>query len=275
MSARTYRAIIIDDEAWIRDGLSKHIGWERLGIELVQIFEDGQDALSFLLENPVHIVLSDIRMPNMTGLELVATVREEAKQRKHLSDMKVIFLSGFGDFKYAQEALRLGAVDYLLKPTDVEEIEEALAKAAALVGNTNDITNNRTSTSMSSTNTNGTSSLEIADLIEEPASYLIKKALGMMAATFTEDIHLSEIADELCVTPNYLSRLFRQETGKSFSDLLSDLRMEKATELLRTSTLKIYQIGDAVGYPNARYFSEWFQKQTGMSPGDYRKQHVL
>ncbi|WP_156158041.1 helix-turn-helix transcriptional regulator [Gordoniibacillus kamchatkensis] len=88
-----------------------------------------------------------------------------------------------------------------------------------------------------------------------------------MSSKFADELHLSELAEELCVTPNYLSRLFRQETGRSFSDYLSDMRMEKAMELLKSSTLKIYQIGDAVGYPNPRYFSEWFHKQTGMSPG--------
>ncbi|TXK83823.1 response regulator [Paenibacillus sp. N3.4] len=260
MNVSICRAVIIDDEAWIRDGLSKHIGWERLGIELVQVFEDGMDAITYITEQPVDIVLSDIRMPNMTGLELVATIREKAKEHKQLSHIKVIFLSGFGDFKYAQEALRLGAVDYLLKPSDVEEIEEALAKAKALRESPEESVL-RDESGM--------------DKIEEPASYLIKKALGVMGARFTEDIHLSEIAEELCVTPNYLSRLFRQETGRSFSDYLSDLRMEKATELLKSSMLKIYQIGDAVGYPNPRYFSEWFQKQTGMSPGDYRKHHAI
>jgi two-component system, response regulator YesN len=253
------RAIIIDDEAWIRDGLSKHIGWERLGIQLVQVFEDGMDAIDYIREHPVDILLSDIRMPNMTGLELVATIREQSKVYKELSRIKVIFLSGFGDFKYAQEALRLGAVDYLLKPSDVEEIEEALAKAKALGGDQE--------ASLQDEGSMGKA--------EEPASYLIKMALNVMSSKFTEDIHLSEIADELCVTPNYLSRLFRQETGRSFSDYLSDLRMEKAIELLKSSKLKIYQIGDAVGYSNPRYFSEWFQKHTGMLPGDYRKHHAI
>jgi len=249
------RAVLIDDETWIREGLSEHINWELLGIELVQVFQDGQEAIEYLEADPVDIVLSDIRMPNMTGLELVARLREVESTKPSSANTKVIFLSGYGDFKYAQEALRLGAVDYLLKPSDVEDIEEALQKAKQLC------------------------SKEVAHVLEvpaepksaeEPSSYLIKKALQVMHAKFTEDLHLNQIADELFVTSNYLSRLFRQETGKSFSDYLSELRIEKACELLVSSTLKIYQIGEAVGYPNPRYFSEWFQKQMGMSPGDYR-----
>ena len=258
MNATVCRAVIIDDETWIREGLSEHINWELLGIELVQVFQDGLEAIRYMEEHPVDILLSDIRMPNMTGLELVARLRELEKESCLLSNTKVIFLSGYGDFKYAQEALRLGAVDYLLKPSDVEEIEVALQKAKSYV-------RMRQHARQKHTRTEG---------CEEPSSYLIKKALQMMSARFTEDLHLNQIADELFVTSNYLSRLFRQETGKSFSDYLSQLRIEKACELLGSSTLKIYQIGESVGYPNPRYFSEWFQKQKGMSPGDYRSRHA-
>lgn len=259
MNATVCRAVIIDDETWIREGLSEHINWELLGIELVQVFQDGLEAIRYMEDHPVDILLSDIRMPNMTGLELVARLRELEKESRMLSNTKVIFLSGYGDFKYAQEALRLGAVDYLLKPSDVEEIEVALQKAKMLC------VNEAAAPDRSS---------QDQKVAEEPSSYLIKKALQMMSARFTEDLHLNQIADELFVTSNYLSRLFRQETGKSFSDYLSQLRIEKACELLGSSNLKIYQIGESVGYPNPRYFSEWFQKQKGMSPGDYRSKHA-
>ncbi|SDD84467.1 Helix-turn-helix domain-containing protein [Paenibacillus sp. UNCCL117] len=260
--------MIIDDEAWIREGLCEHIEWEKLGIELVNVFEDGAEALAYLEKDPVDIVLSDIRMPNMTGLELVARLRVSGRVDggggavtvKDLSAIKVIFLSGYGDFQYAQAALRLGAVDYLLKPTEVEEIENALLKAKALCASDRAF--------LSSMPPDATAPLE------EPSSYLIKKALKYIHAHFAEEVHLAEIAGELFVTPNYLSRLFRQETGRSFIDYLSRIRLDKACSLLTEGKLKIYQVGEAVGYPNPRYFSEWFQKNTGMSPGDFRKRQI-
>jgi two-component system response regulator YesN len=262
-----YRALIIDDEAWIREGLCEHIEWKKLGIELVNVFEDGAEALAYLEKDPVDIILSDIRMPNMTGLELVARLRvsgrvdggDGAVTVKDLSGIKVIFLSGYGDFQYAQEALRLGAVDYLLKPTEVEEIENALLKAKALCAS------DRASPSR----------MPVAvEPLEEPSSYLIKKALNYIHAHFAEEVHLADIAGELFVTPNYLSRLFRQETGRSFIECLSRIRLDKACSLLTEGKLKIYQVGEAVGYPNPRYFSEWFQKNMGMSPGDFRKRQI-
>lgn len=253
------RAVIIDDEAWIREGLCEHIRWEKLGIELAAVFRDGMEAFSRLEEDPVEILLSDIRMPNMTGLELVARLRESAKRNENraLSRTKVIFLSGYDDFKYAQEAIRLGAVDYLLKPTEVEEIEEALLRAKNLWNRERRMT----------------VAPDAGEQPEEPGSYLIRKALNYIREHYAEDIQLTKLANELFVSPNYLSRLFRQETGLSFVDHLSRVRLEKACDLLREGVLKIYQVGEAVGYPNPRYFSEWFQKNTGMTPGEYRNRH--
>jgi two-component system response regulator YesN len=262
MINRVCRAIIIDDEAWIREGLSEHVGWRNLGIELIRVFQDGAEAYTFLEQEPADIILSDIRMPNMTGLELLAKLHELRGIRPDLSLPKVIFLSGFEDFKYAQEALRLGAVDYLLKPAEVEEIEAALGKAKRLVDTSFDLGTPDEPTSIE------------RSAADEPSSYLIKKAIHILTTRFGEDLHLSDIAGELFITPNYLSRLFRQETGKSFVELLSEIRMDNARALLlNMDRMKIYEVGTAVGYSNPRYFSEWFHKNTGMSPGEYRNLH--
>lgn len=256
-----YRAIIIDDESWIREGLSEHINWNRIGIELAGSFEDGRSAINELKTSQIDIIITDIRMPNMTGLEFLAELRKMEQEKSNAHSSKVIIMSGFDDFKYAQEAIRLGISDYLLKPTEVEEIEGILLKVKSVCEQEKHDAQNPTQ------------QLPYPDEIDKDTSHIIKKTLKLINERFAEELNVLQIAEDLFITPNYLSRKFRQETGKSFSDYLSLKRTEKACELLTKSELKIYQIGEAVGYSNPRYFSEWFHKQTGFSPGDYRNYH--
>jgi two-component system, response regulator YesN len=254
------RAVLIDDEEWIREGLTEHIHWEQLGIELIKSFGNGADAFQFIEQDEVHIILSDIRMPNMTGIELLASLREMEQKQVRIISAKVIFLTGHDDFKFAQTALKLGALDYILKPAEMEDIEDALIRARdALhkewlkdVVHLNDF------------------NMSIGPVSVEPISYLISKAQQALHSRYMEDLQVTQIAEELFITPNYLSRLFKQETGISFSEHLSQIRVQKACELLVGTNEKIYRIGEVVGYGNPRYFSEWFVKHMGMTPGEYR-----
>ncbi|TBL70517.1 response regulator transcription factor [Paenibacillus thalictri] len=255
------KAILIDDEAWIREGLAEHLEWKEMGIELCGAFADGSQALSYVLAAEVHIILTDIRMPNMTGLELIATLKEHSAEKPELDRVKIVFLSGYDEFAYAQQALRFGAVDFLLKPADEEDIQDALLRA-------------KKQWQMDSAKLQPVRHPEGADNECSPVSYIIKKALHIVNERYTEDLQLAQLAEEVFVTPNYLSRLFKQETGQSFSECVSQLRLEKAKELLTNTAMKVYQIGETVGYPNPRYFNEWFQKATGLTPTDYRNRYT-
>ncbi|KIL42172.1 hypothetical protein SD70_03165 [Gordoniibacillus kamchatkensis] len=256
------KAILIDDEDWIREGLAEHLDWKEMGIELCGAFGDGAQALAYTLNAEVHLILTDIRMPNMTGLELIASLKEHAARKPELDRVKIVFLSGYDEFAYAQQALRFGAVDFLLKPAEAEDIEQALLRAKSLW-------------LRESTAPPDSSRSRSADAETEPVSYIIKKALSIVNQRYTEDLQLAQVAEEVFVTPNYLSRLFKQETGQSFSECLSGLRLEKAKELLTTTALKVYQIGELVCYPNPRYFNDWFQKSTGVTPSEYRNRYTV
>jgi two-component system response regulator YesN len=254
------RAVIIDDEEWIREGLTEHINWELLGIELIKSFGNGADAFQFIEQDEVHIILSDIRMPNMTGIELLASLREMEQKKAQIISAKVIFLTGHDDFKFAQTALKLGALDYILKPAETDDIEHALIRAR-------DAWHRESSKDLINLN-DGNISTDPVSI--EPKSYLISKGLQALHSRYMEDLQLTQMAEELFITPNYLSRLFKQETGISFSEHLSQIRVQKACELLVETNEKIYRIGEIIGYPNPRYFSEWFVKQMGMTPSEYR-----
>ncbi|MBO4902703.1 MAG: response regulator [Lachnospiraceae bacterium] len=117
------KVLIVDDEPFITQGLRLLIDWEEEGFEIAGCLENGKEALQFLKENEVDLILTDIRMPELSGLDLMEQVKEE-----HISDAYFIIMSGYDDFGYAQKALRMGCVDYLLKPVDGAELIEILKK---------------------------------------------------------------------------------------------------------------------------------------------------
>ena len=121
------KVLLADDEPYILEGLSKLIDWEANGYEIVKKASNGQEAYDYLKNNKVDIIFADIQMPKMTGLELLAKIKEEG-----ISDAYFIIVSGFNDFKYAQQAIRYGSMDYLLKPVSKEMLEEILAKASVM-----------------------------------------------------------------------------------------------------------------------------------------------
>lgn len=128
------RAIIADDEAVILKGLKKLIDWKGLGIDLVGEASDGQEALRLILEKQPQLAISDISMPGLTGLEMLKKVKEQKVPTQ------VIFVSGYQEFSYARDAVKYGAVDYLLKPVEPEELILALQKAMGQIDDQNRLT---------------------------------------------------------------------------------------------------------------------------------------
>ncbi len=121
------KVMLVDDEPFIMQGLEVLIDWNALGYEIVKMASNGGEAYEYLKSEQVDIVISDISMPVMTGLDLLKRIREEG-----LSDAYFVILSGYNDFKYAQQAIRYASMDYLLKPIDREELTDILKRAARM-----------------------------------------------------------------------------------------------------------------------------------------------
>ncbi|MBR5496140.1 MAG: response regulator, partial [Oscillospiraceae bacterium] len=115
-----YKAIIVDDEKIIREWLSVKVQWQELGFEVVGAFRNGKEALAFVTSNPIDLVISDIKMPVMDGIEFVRTLRRQGY------DKKIILISGFDDFSYAKTAIQNGVSDYILKPVEMGEITNSV-----------------------------------------------------------------------------------------------------------------------------------------------------
>lgn len=414
-----YQVMIVDDELIIREGIRTFIDWEKLNCKIVRSASDGLEAVSFLETAAVDIVITDIRMPGKTGLELAAYIR------KHTPSTKLIILSGYSDFKYAQEALRQGAFDFILKDNPLSKIEHAVLRAIEELKEEEqkqlyldnicetitksqqelqikfyqdliyDLPLSQTEIEEKSRlyhisqgdfycilikihNTdyssqpkegfirtvarflgsifasakpvifpvqarylcivlNDTSKLEHTPFVPslnqlftftenypayklkaaiscahasikelntayleccycfkhsaksekkilfysaehiapaDSASFnqnmLIKKALQYIETNYSKQIGLSNIASEIGLNASYLSRLFKKETGESFTEHLTLYRIERAKELLKDDSMRLRDIAEAVGFNDVSYFSNTFKKTAGVSPTEFR-----
>ena len=116
-----YKVVIIDDEPIIVEGLSKAVPWEKWNCQVVATAENGQSGIEIIQRENPDILFSDIRMPGMDGLSMIAALKSEHPH------MQIAILTGFRDFEYAREAIRLGVTRFLLKPSKMEELEEAVS----------------------------------------------------------------------------------------------------------------------------------------------------
>lgn len=119
------KVLLADDEPFILQGLAVLVDWEAEGFEIVKMASDGAQALEYLKENQVDLIIADIQMPSMTGLELLQIIRED-----HISDADFVILSGYSDFQYAQKAIRNSCMDYILKPVQQDVLLQVLARVS-------------------------------------------------------------------------------------------------------------------------------------------------
>lgn len=293
-----YKVLIVDDEELDLKGMQTFIPWESIGLEIVGAVHSGFDAYEILVREPVDILVTDVHMPSMSGLEL-------AEKALGLHErIRVIFVSGYQDFHYVKQALSLRAWDYVLKPMDDAELEQALRKLAdqldrekaALASSGLPLPAQMPSAQMPSMKTppptqepsaqtpptqapsaqeppteQGQSLPAAASSKPSKNARLIAEVVQYVESRLHENITLKEVADAFAFSPNYLGALFKEETGINFSEHLIDRKMKIAGEMLRGTRLRIYEIADRVGYKYMPYFSRQFKETFGVTPNEYRR----
>jgi len=254
------KMIIVDDERIILESLETLIDWESIGVEVVGTANNGGDAIDLAFKLCPDIILSDISMPALTGLEMLKALREKELR------VEVIFITAYGKFDYAKEAIKFGAYDYILKPIDENLLLETVARCVKKV---------RDDKVLLSHGVSGASAGSAGSAASEQPAYsgskhLISAAIEYIHENFHKDITLSQVAGHLFITSTYLSKLFSSEMQESFSQYLIFYRMKVAKELLTTTHDKVYEIAAKVGYTDIAHFSKIFKRVTGQTPGGYR-----
>ena len=239
---------LIDDEHIIVEGLRRVLPWGTMGCCVVGTASDGVAGLALIREKKPDILFADIRMPNMDGLTMLAAVRSE------FPGMQVSVLTAFRDFDYAQRAMHLGTCRYLLKPSKMDELNEAVREMIRRLDTLPNTHENQTGEKGAS----------------EASSFVVRAALAYMQAHCTEKLSLGDVADHVYVSQWHLSKLINKDTGQSFFDLLSSMRIERAKTLLADPSMRVHAVAEQTGFADVAHFSKSFKRLTGQTPGEYR-----
>lgn len=247
-----YKVVIIDDEDIIVQGLQKVVNWAKYNCEVVATASDAKSGAQAIRENVPDILFTDIKMPNMDGLTMLAGLKGE------FPNLQITVLTGYRDFEYAKRALHLGVTRFLLKPSKMNEIEEALQ---TMTDNLNKL--------LPTVPEEKEENSDEQD--NNPASsFIVRSALKYIEVHYAEKLTLTELAEKTYVSQWYLSKLLNKYTDKSFNDLLNQTRIKKAEKLLKDPSLKIHEISDMLGFNDVTHFSKIFKKIEQVSPNEYR-----
>lgn len=248
------RILIADDEPIERMVVSKiiqsHFGNE---VELTQAV-NGREAIELVREAHCQVVLLDISMPGIDGLEAAETIRRENP------DCSIVFLTAYDEFDFAKRAIRVHALDYLLKPWSKEELIAVIDEAIRLA------------------QLDDGERMQLSDSVKDAGGkqenwknqMQIERVRQYIEAHYMEDICLQDAAAALHYSEVYFCKFFKQNFDKNFIMYLSELRVEKAKELLADVTINVRDISRRVGYRDSGYFTKVFKRITGTTPSEYR-----
>lgn len=244
-----YRVVLIDDEKIIVDGLTRVIKWADYNCEVVGAAYDAAGGAALIRRLKPHIVFTDIKMPDQDGLTMLAGLKSE------FPEMQIAVLTGYRDFNYAQEAIKLGVTRFLLKPSKMDELHEALSAMKER---------------LDKLPPDAAAGEDEPCLDRHAGSFIVNRATAYIEEHYAQKLTLQEVADKCYVSQWHLSKLINKYTGNTFYELLNNVRIEKAKALLNDPKLKIGDIVDMVGYSDAAHFSRVFKRIVGVSANEYR-----
>ena len=235
-----YTVAVVDDEKNISEGIASLFPWQEIGFEAIP-FSDPRIALSYMEKHHVDVLLSDIEMPGISGIELCRAVQ--------VRNVIVVFISSHQNYDYFRSAIQYRVEDYLLKPLKSGDILECFGKIREKLDAVNQVQE------------------------EKPQSYYedIRRKVGTYLEEHYRDARLEDAAVAVNLSPAYLPSLLKDRFGVGFSEWLLKIRMEKAADMLRDAGTKTYDIAYYIGYDNPKSFSRAFRNYYGRTPSEYRK----
>lgn len=243
-----YNILVVEDEHFLRQSIVRTIDNLDDAYKVTAQASNGTEALDCLEKEDIQIVITDIQMPVMNGLQLAEQINMQ------YPDTITIILTGYADFEYAQEALHQHAFEYLLKPIDAEILQKTLNKAGQKLGQLN-VSN------------------ELTDFGNYDAKDQVEYLVNHIQEHYMEPVDIGDMAEQMGFTSAYLSKIFKKYTGTTPVKMLTNIRIHNAKKLLKNTNYSIQEIGKAVGYPDQFHFSKTFRKVVGMNPSSFREEN--
>lgn len=228
------KVLIVEDEQAARNGLVNLLRQADDRIDVAGVASDGRQGLEQIRALSPELVLTDIRMPVMDGLEMIRAAQAQGLKTQY------VVISAFAEFEYARQAMVLGVKEYLVKPITMDDVAALLDRVMP--------------------------SFKQNSAVCHP---LVSRTLAILDRQYREPVNLADLSGQLGVTPEYLSYLFHRDMGINFSAYLRRLRIDRAVALMGEGSSKIYEIAHAVGFADAKYFCRVFREVTGKAPGEY------
>jgi two-component system response regulator YesN len=233
-----FQVVIVEDELPLLRELVETFSWRSVNCEVAGTAGSIHEARQLLARIRPDILITDIKLADGDGISLI----EETSPRA------AIVITGHSQIAFAQKALRAGAVDFLLKPLDDEELRQAVQRAVIMVGQ----------------------AYHAPTSPREGPKPLVHDALIFIQKHYQTDVSLLDAAEYLEITGGHLASLFKKETGKTFLQVLTEHRMNVAATLLRDPRNRINEVAQKIGYHDPAYFTKIFRRTFGLSPREYR-----
>ena len=237
------RVLLADDEAAILEGYKLLFDWEKYQCEVVGTAMDGREAVEKARELKPDIVIMDINLPKLNGVEAIRAIQETAPVDHPIY---MIVVTGYDEFSYCQEALRLRVSDFLLKPIDFDAFGEVIEGVVKKVME------------------NPNRQVVLSDTLKKIVDYVNENLSD-------EDMRLTLLAENMNMNPNYISQLFKKELGCGYHAYLNQVRVEKAKKYLKQTNEPITVVAELVGFSDHRIFTKIFKGIVGVTPSQFRK----
>ncbi|MDQ0253278.1 two-component system response regulator YesN [Evansella vedderi] len=254
------RVLIVEDELIIQKGLQFKVNWLKNDCIIVGCAENGEIGMEKIRELEPDIVLTDVRMPFKDGIEMLTESKKDF-------NYEAIILSGYSEFNYAKQAIRLGVHDYLLKPVDIKELERTLSKLVSKIEQRKVQENLKMNSLLYQDVLN-------ININKETISNYVLEVIDYIKEHYHEKVTLKDVSDALHVSSVNLNSKFKDETSHSFNEFLTRYRIIKALEMLQNDKVLIYEVAEEVGFSDYKYFSQVFKKYIGMSPKQFLSRNL-